>query len=210
MTEVEYKAWPKTPRLFKDVVVTEKIDGSNGAIIVTDELTVHAQSRNRLITPADDNFGFAKWVDENAHLLAVILGPGHHFGEWWGSGINRAYDCKNGDRRFSLFNTEKWKHLRDSPVYPELPALSTVPVLWQGSLDTSRILDIGAYLQNHGSIAKPGYDRPEGLCVYHTAASSVFKVVFDKPESRNAPDVIPSLQRVTVEDAVRKIYGLAA
>lgn len=210
MTEIEFHPWPKTPRLFKNVVVTEKIDGTNGAIIITEEGTVHAQSRNRLITPEDDNFGFARWVSDNAHLLSMILGAGRHFGEWWGHGIQRGYDCKAGDRRFSLFNTSKWAHLKDHPVYPELPSLSVVPVLWTGPLDTSRVLDISDYLQRHGSIAKPGFDRPEGVCVYHTAASSVFKVVFDKPESKNVPDVLPLRQTITIEDVVKQMFGLAA
>lgn len=180
MTEVEFRAWPKTPRLFKEIVVTEKIDGTNGAVIVTDDGQVYAQSRSRLITPDNDNHGFANWVYEKAHLLAMILGPGHHFGEWWGNGINRGYDCKPGDKRFSLFNTVKWGHLRDHPTYPEIPELNIVPVLWQGIMDTSRLLDISDFLKNHGSIAKPGYDRPEGICVFHTASNSVFKYPFDK------------------------------
>lgn len=209
MSEVEFHPWPKTPRLFKDVVVTEKIDGTNGAIIITEEGTVHAQSRNRLITPEDDNFGFARWAAVNADLLAGILGPGRHYGEWWGYGINRGYDCKPGERYFSLFNTSKWAPIGEAPI-DELPALRVVPVLWTGPLDTSRVLDIADYLQRHGSIAKPGFDRPEGVCVYHTAASSVFKVVFDKPESKNVPDVLPLRQTITIEDVVKQMFGLAA
>jgi len=210
MTEVEFHAWPKTPRLFRDVVVTEKIDGTNGAIIITEDGKAYAQSRKRLITPEDDNFGFAAWVEDHSHLLAMILGPGRHFGEWWGSGIQRGYDCKQGDRRFSLFNTSKWAHLKDHPVYPELPALSVVPVLWQGPLDTTRILDISDYLQRHGSIAKPGYPRPEGVCVYHTASSSVFKVPFDKQEGREAAPLAAPRQTITMDDAFKRILGLAA
>ncbi len=31
---MEFTAWPKTPRLFRDAVITEKIDGTNAAVVV--------------------------------------------------------------------------------------------------------------------------------------------------------------------------------
>src|SRR4051812_2981949 len=76
-----FQAWPKTPRLFRDIVVSEKIDGTNAAVIVTDDWEIAAQSRSRLITPVDDNFGFARWVYDNEDGLKDLLGPGTHFGE---------------------------------------------------------------------------------------------------------------------------------
>lgn len=79
-----FRAWPKTPRLFRDMVITEKIDGTNAAVIVADG-KLYAQSRKRIITPDDDNFGFASWVAEHPEL--VELGEGYHYGEWWGKGI---------------------------------------------------------------------------------------------------------------------------
>lgn len=218
MSEPTFRAWPKTPRLFKDCVISEKIDGTNGAVHVMDDGRVYCQSRTRLLPMGPqgmddvdwakrDNHGFAAWVREHSHLLSVILGPGTHYGEWWGNGINRGYDCKPGDKRFSLFNTSKWAHLRDHPSYPELPSLSVVPVLWTGPFDTERVLDIADYLQRHGSVAKPGYDRPEGLCIYHTASNSVFKYPFDKNEGREAK---PAEEPISVDALVKQILGLAA
>ena len=32
MTEPEFKPWPKISRYNRDIVITEKIDGTNGAI----------------------------------------------------------------------------------------------------------------------------------------------------------------------------------
>jgi hypothetical protein len=29
MSNVEFQAWPKTPRLFRGIVITEKIDGND-------------------------------------------------------------------------------------------------------------------------------------------------------------------------------------
>src|SRR5688572_10914142 len=64
---------------------------------------VSSASRKDWITPERDNFGFARWVRENAAELAA-LGPGWHRGEWWGSGVNSGYDLPSGEKRFSLFN----------------------------------------------------------------------------------------------------------
>ena len=54
---IEFRAWPKTPRLNgASMVITEKIDGTNACIIVTEDgRRIGAQSRNRLISPGDDN-----------------------------------------------------------------------------------------------------------------------------------------------------------
>src|SRR5262249_48952948 len=123
MTEIEFRAWPKLARLRRPFVITEKIDGTNAAIGFQEveesvdnaccylighglPLTaVYAQSRNRIITPEQDNHGFARWVHDNAFALFEVLGLGLHFGEWWGSGIQRGYGLPKGEKRFSLFNT---------------------------------------------------------------------------------------------------------
>src|ERR1700744_5037408 len=96
MTEPEFKPWPKTPRYFRDITITEKIDGTNAAIGIqpvagSDYPMVYAQSRKRIITKDDDNYGFARWVYDNCETLVEDLGYGLHFGEWWGKGIQRSY-----------------------------------------------------------------------------------------------------------------------
>ncbi|MFE6494110.1 RNA ligase family protein [Streptomyces sp. NPDC057748] len=128
----QFVEWPKTKRLFRDIVVTEKLDGMNSGIHITavphdepGEITVYpgewmslvvdgvryvvsTQSRKRIITPGKttDNYGFAGWVYDNAADLVRILGEGLHFGEWWGQGIQRRYGLE--EKRFSLFNTARW------------------------------------------------------------------------------------------------------
>lgn len=88
-----YPAFPKIGRLTKKCLVTEKINGTNGMIRVhtspLPNLICQAGSRNRWLTPESDNFGFAKWVAENARDIANILGPGDHYGEWAGPGIQK-------------------------------------------------------------------------------------------------------------------------
>jgi hypothetical protein len=178
-SDVEFKAWPKTPRLFRDMVITEKIDGTNAAVIVTEDFEVAAQSRNRLITPEADNFGFARWVQENGEELARTLGPGRHFGEWWGSGIQRGYGLTKGEKRFSLFNVSRYGAVDLSAV----PGLSTVPVVYSGPFETESVRGAVETLRVRGSLASPGFDRPEGVIVFHTAAQQVYKVTLENDES---------------------------
>ena len=85
---MEFKKFDSIPRLSKDMVITEKVDGTNACVVVMEDGTIFAQSRNKIITPTDDNHGFAKWVESNKEEL-LKLGVGYHFGEWYGCGIQR-------------------------------------------------------------------------------------------------------------------------
>lgn len=174
----EFVPWPKTPRLNRDIVITEKIDGTNACIVVSDDGTeVGAQSRNRLITPEADNGGFARWVYSNSDILIDILGPGHHFGEWWGSGIQRGYGLSKGEKRFSLFNTSRWADV-DFPIL----GLGVVPTLYTGPMSMNAVWDSLEGLRSYGSAAAPGFDRPEGVVLFHTAANQTFKVLLENDD----------------------------
>lgn len=178
MTEITFEAWPKIPRLNREMIVTEKIDGTNAAVIVTADGRVGAQSRTRLITPENDNYGFARWVQENAQALVEILGEGRHFGEWWGNGIQRGYGLPKGDKRFSLFNTSRWTEADLATI----PNLGVVPVLYRGVFSNTVINDIVDSLRVNGSVVVPGFDRPEGVVVYLPAAHQLFKVLTENDE----------------------------
>lgn len=176
---IEFKAWPKIARLNRDVVITEKIDGTNAAVIVDEDgVTVGAQSRNRLITPDQDNAGFAAWVYANAAGLADVLGPGHHFGEWWGSGIQRGYGLKKGERWFSLFNTSRWDDQYDHEKWEPL-GLGIVPILYEGPFSELFVSRSLAELKHGGSLANHGFMNPEGIVLYHKAANQMFKVTLE-------------------------------
>ena len=128
----EFQEFPKVPRLNRDVVITEKIDGTNAQVLVeqldrgadlsafaheTDLVAaidvddapylVRAGSRSRWLRPGkQDNHGFSAFVAANAESLVRALGAGRHYGEWWGLGINRGYGLKG--KVFSLFNVSRW------------------------------------------------------------------------------------------------------
>ncbi len=162
---------------------------------------IWAASRKRFITPgkATDNFGFAGWVRDNVEEL-VKLGPGVHHGEWWGGKIQRGYGLT--EKRFSLFNTSRWRPnwMTDDIVVDDAPpdrapeCCWVVPVLWTGEFGTyikeamcgnsesyhENVMDA---LATDGSVAAPGFMRPEGIVIYHTAANQMFKKTFEDDEA---------------------------
>lgn len=183
---MEFTPFPKLHRLSRDIVVTEKLDGTNAQIFIPDEeqsktfaRKVMAGSRTRWIEPGDDNFGFAAWVEQNWEEL-LQLGPGHHYGEWWGRGIQRNYGLE--ERRFSLFNVGRWKTVcSDADGYESAPACcGVVPVLYEGPFETDAVDEVLKKLHDEGSVAAPGFMQPEGVVVFHTHSRQSFKKTLDK------------------------------
>lgn len=174
----EFKEFPKIPRLYREVVVTEKIDGTNAAVVIGENGEVAAQSRSRLITLKDDNHGFARWVEDHRSEL-LTLGPGHHFGEWWGSGIQRGYGLPSGEKRFSLFNVTRWS---DGAARPA--CCHVVPVIMTGTAKQSFevVEDALRLLRVDGSLAAPGFRKPEGVIAFHTQGNLMFKVTLERDE----------------------------
>lgn len=202
---MDFEIFPKIPRLNRDIVITEKIDGTNAAVLIEEAVpgsdlqpgtvVVHsggkvydvgAQSRKRLITPEQDNFAFAAWVRDNAAELVDLLGPGRHFGEWWGAGIQRGYGFTS-QRNFSLFNPSRYTfgpvRLNPVPGMTEDVCVDTVPVLYEGPFSGLVINSAIAMLRHDGSAAVPGFMRPEGVIVYHVAARQSFKVTLENDEA---------------------------
>jgi hypothetical protein len=172
MTELTFAEFPKIARLNRECVISEKIDGTNGQIIIGEDGAIAAGSRSRLITPEQDNFGFAAWVRDHADELRT-LGVGRHFGEWWGSGIQRGYGLTKGEKRFSLFNAERWGETRPS-------CCGVVPVLFRGLFSTAAVESCLQQLRDHGSVAAPGFVKPEGVVIWHAAAQVGFKVTLER------------------------------
>ena len=170
---IEFQDFPKIARLSREVIITEKIDGTNAQIFIGDNGEFLVGSRTKWITPESDNYGFAKWAYEHRDEL-MQLGSGRHFGEWWGQGIQRGYGLK--EKRFSLFNTIRWAEARPG-------CCGIVPVLWQGIFSTVMVDQCMSQLIALGSVAAPGFMKPEGVVVYHVAANMGFKKTLEKDES---------------------------
>lgn len=171
---MEFREFPKIFRLNREVVVTEKLDGTNGCVIVGEDGSVAAQSRSRIITPMDDNFGFAGWVAYHATELRE-LGVGYHYGEWWGAGIQRRYGL--AEKRFSLFNVTRWGESRPACCH-------VVPVIMRGTASQGFSVAYPALelLRAGGSLAAPGFMKPEGIVAFHAQGNVLMKATLEKDE----------------------------
>lgn len=198
---IEFAEFPKMARWSRDVVITEKIDGTNAAVVVAElagheppnalwqaeGMAVFAQSRTRFITPDDDNYGFAAWVRQHAAELAAGLGAGRHFGEWWGAGIQRRYGLM--EKRFSLFNVGRWYDPTDCDGEDidgrtAVPACCrVVPILAKGPNEPGVFEACLRLLRERGSYAAPGFMDPEGAVLFHIAAGIGFKKTIYKDEA---------------------------
>lgn len=195
-----FLSFGKIPRLRRSCLITEKIDGTNAQVCIervgpgydmtadpnvvalvaddgsADWLAFRAGSRNRYLTLESDNFGFARWVADNSPDLAC-LGEGRHYGEWWGQGIQRRYDQDR--KRFSLFNAARWG---DDAGNMRPACCDVVPVLFSGIFTTDAVDEAVDRLRSGGSLAAPGWDRPEGVIVYQVAARTYGKVLLENDE----------------------------
>lgn len=206
---MDFTPFSEIVRLNTNVTITEKINGTNAQVMIweADDGFPHilAASRNRLITPADDNYGFARWVDDHYAELIATLGPGRHFGEWYGSGIDTGYGLPKGVKRFALFD-QRHKEAASSINSPI--GLEVVPVLYQGPFADGVVQAAMDDLKANGSKAAPGFLRPEGVVVRFERNGTLFKQVFDaeetawkhvKPAPGPAPDltdILPYLQPI--------------
>lgn len=213
---IEFQPFAKISRLSREVVVTEKIDGTNAQIYIVksceraevpgavaiyrgdamnpDDVDVYAGSRNRWLAVGNDNYGFASWVASHVEELK-LLGPGRHFGEWWGAGIQRKYG--QTQKRFSLFNVGRWAPAQAGNPFsgvfctdptPEqkcraIECCHVVPTIWRGIFDTGEINDFIEMLRIEGSFAAPGFKDPEGIVIYHTASGTLFKKTLKDDET---------------------------
>lgn len=209
---LEFQEFEKISRLNREVICTEKIDGTNGQVMIVPRGTedapnwdrtastvvsgmmmdIYAGSRSKWITPNADNFGFARWVYEHADEL-LQLGEGPHFGEWWGAGIQRRYGCK--EKHWSLFNIDRWvSALSSAPLVEKQQRAPlcclVVPVLSSGIGMYEPVEKALNLLREHGSLASPGFMAPEGVVAFHTHSRTRFKVTLERdqePKSMRAP-----------------------
>ncbi len=81
---MEFVKFDKIARLSRNCVITEKIDGTNAQIYIGEDGEFLTGSRNRWITPENDNAGFAKWAMEKQKKI-IKTWPGSPLGGRGGS-----------------------------------------------------------------------------------------------------------------------------
>lgn len=185
-TNIEFTPFQKIGRLSREIIITEKIDGTNGVIQIDEDLNFIVGSRNQWIIPGKDNHGFLAWALKNQEELVAILGVGRHYGEWWGQGIARKYGL--AEKRFSLFNVSRWADADKRPS-----CCHVVPELYRGDFDTEQVKFVMAKLALTGSIAAPGFMRPEGVVIYHGQSNSLFKKTYEKDQDGKGREPIQDM-----------------
>lgn len=203
---MEFKAFPKIPRVDKlNITITRKYDGTNAQILIgyescgcwamnevdcegpicvndnTDlDLGIKAGSRNRWLEPENDNYGFCKWVYDNSQELIAFLGPGRHYGEWCGPGINSGEGFT--EKTLVLFDQYRYDRtkLPKNVIIAASISLINLNNLIQGRLDILKtILESTDQLKgNQAGI--------EGVVI--NVAGSLFKHVYreeDIPKPKN-------------------------
>ncbi|MHB8744637.1 MAG: RNA ligase family protein [Sulfuricaulis sp.] len=170
----DFIEFPKIARWTREIIITEKIDGTNGCIYIGEDGEFLTGSRSRWITPETDNHGFSRWAHEHKDEL-LKLGPGTHFGEWWGAGIQRRYGLT--EKRFSLFNVTRWA---DDAIRPR--CCHVVPVLYQGMMRPGEMENQCSALAAVGSFAARGFMDPEGVVLFHVPSRQLFKKTIEKDD----------------------------
>jgi hypothetical protein len=205
---MKFKPMSKIGRNALTMYVTEKLDGSNSSIhifldtpedvsgfpyaptAIVGNHHIYTASRKRWIAPAEDtdekgsdNFGFAKWVKDNAVEL-VNLGEGSHFGEWVGPGIQKN-PHQLEEKTFYLFNNYRWgaactaKNEGHKNVFPD--CAQVVPHLLTHTYGQDAIETAMIELAAHGSHIG---GKPEGIMIYLPEADHYQKVTFEFSEGK--------------------------
>lgn len=211
---MEFQAFEKIGSLKKiDMAVTQKIHGTNAAVYIYEytstngishepRIGIRCQSRSRFIFPGDDNYGFASFVEINKQEFIRLLGPGLHFGEWAGPGINSGEGLTQ--KTFVLFDWWKFPPERQLP-----PQTTVVPLLYSGPFNLEVLEGLATNLKSYGSKLVPGFMRPEGMVIQ--VLGQRIKQVFapeetqwtqpskTKSEKVDGPDVSHLFQPVRME-----------
>ena len=171
--ELIFKGWPKTIRYNKEqVIVTEKMDGTNGCIVVHNGQVVGVQSRNKFITPDADNFGFAQWVHDHRNELVEFLGEGYHYGEWCGEGIQKNPHKLIG-KHFYLFKPREGL-TEDHPC-------RSVRVLWEGPLEQ---LNTQTIMEDLYDYSQENLYTAEGIIIFTKEGQKLYKLTFANSEGK--------------------------
>jgi len=100
---------------------TVKLHGTNSSVVRPPEGALTTQSRERVVTPEDDNYGFSRWaygdIPESVwvHLFESMFSSDDLannecviFGEWCGKGIQKTVGISQLDKMFVIFGAKMY------------------------------------------------------------------------------------------------------
>jgi RNA ligase len=83
-----------------------KAHGTNAGVVIKSDGSFYFQSRNRVITPTDDNEGFASWANQNIDNLRKYASKSRTvviYGEWCGGNIQSGVAINKLPKMFVVF-----------------------------------------------------------------------------------------------------------
>jgi len=170
---MEFKEYPKIKHWNQIwVTITQKLHGTNAQIVINGN-EIQAGSRTRFLSIENDNYGFARFVNDNSDELIKCLGDGTHYGEWCGPGINSGEGLK--EKSLFLFNWSKFGEVSLPP------RVHCIPVLYEGPFVHSIVDEVMSDLKQNGSRVVPGFMKVEGVVI--KIGKEMFKSVFDTEET---------------------------
>jgi len=151
-----------------------KLHGTNGGVVCRPDGAVHYQSRNRILTPTDDNNGFASFaatVDwsvmaAEARSMASDLADDTVaiYGEWCGRGIQKGVGISELPKQFFIFGIRaggEWLNLRlfDTPddrvhFIVDFPTFELVVDLNASERDRNRMIEMTDRVEAECPVAK--------------------------------------------------------
>lgn len=201
---IEFEPFPKIARLKRELVITEKVDGTNAQVHivmpttlepydptdtnviavlpsdgVTPPLVMYAGSRKRYIVPEGTIEG-KKGTDNFGFARWVRDNNADLFklgeGRHYGEWYGQGIQRGYGlnEKRFALFNVARWGD--ESTERPE--CCDVVRRIADADGDFDNAEDALEFLGDHGSFSAPGFMDPEGIVVWHSAARTLFKMTF--------------------------------
>lgn len=200
---MKFTAFNKIPRLSRDIVITEKIDGSNGVVYIVseeeilnsfygefagcDDYVLYIHPDNPHVDSKDRLYIFAG--SRNRWLTTSSNGDKFGFAKWvqenacelvlkLGEGLHFGEWWGKGIQRGYGVEDKRFSLFNvgkwsDPEARPK--CCGVVPVLFEGDFDTQKIETVVEDLRVNGSRCAPGFKDPEGIIVFHTASRQLFK-----------------------------------
>ncbi len=200
---MEFQKFDKIPRLSRDIVITEKIDGTNAQIYIcslsdlNNYCTGDYQNQEEYATDFITKYCLSNYAKHGFYMFAGsrkrwldITSDGDNFGfaKWvqanseelikLGEGRHYGEWYGKGIQRGYGLDEKKFALFNIKKwEYPEIrpKCCGVVPVLYKGIFDTSKIQIQLDLLKNCGSKIANGFKNPEGIVIYHTASGQLFK-----------------------------------
>jgi len=200
---IEFHKFSKIPRLNRDMIITEKLDGTNAQICVVGQREIDEwvngpetadwvyEFGNRASVHVEDSSPFSKdycLFAGSRNRWISTADDNYDFAKWvrqnkqdlatLGVGLHFGEWWGQGVQRNYGLKEKRFSLFNvsrwENPL--ERPnCCHCVPVLYEGPFDTDVIEQSVGNLAHTGSKAVPGFMDPEGVVVFHKAAGQYFK-----------------------------------